>query len=118
MIKRFLIAVAILAAVFTSPAIPQSTMQTFFYVATAIDVGGRESVYSNEVQALVPQQGSHTVSLTCTQPASSAVGFNFYRGNVSGGSYARQNGSPVTACAFVDTFSPPPAPTLAAPVVK
>jgi fibronectin type 3 domain-containing protein len=28
--------------------------QTYFYVSTAVDAAGRESVYSNQTQAVVP----------------------------------------------------------------
>jgi len=30
------------------------TGQTYYYVATAVDASGNESVYSNEVPAIVP----------------------------------------------------------------
>lgn len=115
LLLRLIAAVAILATVFAiAPSTDaQSGTITYFYVATAADVSSRESVFSNEVPAAVPLQGSHTVALTCTEPASSAVGFNFYRSTVSGGPYARQNAALTTACAFTDTFSPPAPPVLA-----
>lgn len=118
MIKRFFVAVALCAAAVCFSASPAKAQATWFYVATAVDVQGSESVFSNEVSAIVPLQGTHTVALTCTEPVGSAVGFNFYRGKVSGGPYARQNSVPTTACAFTDKFSAPPAPVLAPPVVN
>jgi hypothetical protein len=37
---------------YTDTTVPSS--QTFYYVATAVDTSGDESVYSNEIQAVVP----------------------------------------------------------------
>lgn len=113
----FFLAIGLACAIPAPPARAQSTAN-YFYVVTASDINASESVFSNEVAAAVPLQGTHTVALTCTEAASSAVGFTFYRGRVSGGPYARLNSSLVSACAFTDTFSPPVAPVLKPAIVN
>lgn len=111
--KRFVLFTLALLGFLLIPVAPAKAQATVFYVATAIDTINNESVKSNEVPAGVPK-GTHTVNLTCNAPTSgtmSIVGFNFYRGSVSGGPYAKVNTTLTNACAFAETFSPPPAPT-------
>jgi hypothetical protein len=45
-------AAVITAASYTDSTVPSG--QTFYYVATAVDSSGDESIYSNEAQAVVP----------------------------------------------------------------
>lgn len=89
-----------------------------FYVATAINSTGSESIFSNQAAVSIPQQGTHTVVLTWTESDTTAVAFNVYRGKVSGGPYVKVNTSPITALTFTDTFSPPTAPVLGTPTVN
>ena len=62
---------------------------TYYYVATEVNTGGQESAYSNIGQAVIPgvTQVAHNVTLTWNSGDGNAVGYNVYRGTVSGGPY-------------------------------
>jgi len=49
------------------------------------------------------QPGSHSVSLSWSESSTNVVGFNVYRGIVSGGPYTLVNLSPVTPEQYLDT---------------
>jgi hypothetical protein len=113
-LKRLLgAAAALLFFVGTLPA--QATGPTFYYVVTTVDTTGLESVFSNQVSAILTQ-GKHIDTLTWT--ASTVVtggnpiaGYNVYRGTVSGGPYTKINTALVTSVTYSDTFVPPNAPS-------
>ena len=46
---------------------------------------------------------AHSATLSWTASTSTVVGYNVYRGTVSGGPYSRVNGSLVTALTYTDT---------------
>ena len=62
---------------------------TYYYVATEVNTGGQESAYSNIGQAVIPgvTQVAHNVTLSWNSGDGNAVGYNVYRGTVSGGPY-------------------------------
>jgi hypothetical protein len=112
--KSLFLVVALLAVMFVAPS-ARAQSPTFFYVATAVDVNGFESVFSNQVTVTFTQ-GKHIAVLTWTAsvvPAggTAIAGYNVYRGSVSGGPYTKVNPALVTAVTYSDTFTPPNAPS-------
>ena len=77
---------------------------TYYYVTTAVDSQGVESVYSNEVEAIVPTlPPAHYVGLSWTASTSQNItGYNVYRSLVSKGTYTRLNTALVPATSFQD----------------
>jgi hypothetical protein len=113
--KRIVLSLILLFAV--SSLLAQSTGPTFFYVATAVDANGIESVFSNERSATL-SQGHYNVVLTWTASTSTVVGYNIYRSKTTGGPYTKINAALITSgVTYTDAFVPPNAPTLAAPTV-
>jgi hypothetical protein len=112
--KRTLICLALL--LFASLSFAQGTSPTFFYVATAVDANGIESVFSNEKSATL-SQGHYTVNLTWTASTSTVVGYNVYRSKTTGGPYTKINTTLVTGVTYSDPFVPPNAPILGTPTV-
>jgi fibronectin type 3 domain-containing protein len=49
------------------------------------------------------QPVQHSVSLTWTASTSSVIGYNTYRGTVSGGPYTKLTGSPNSATSYTDS---------------
>jgi fibronectin type 3 domain-containing protein len=91
------------------PAKAQSA-PTYFYVVTAVDSTGAESVFSNQVVAVLTQ-GKHIVTLSYIASTSTVVGYNVYRGTVAGGPYTKINASLVSGLTYTDTFVLPNAPS-------
>lgn len=92
----------------------QSLSQNYYYVATAVDSSGNESVNSNQAinSPCVPTAAKPTCVLTWTASVTVPVaGYNIYRGTVSGGPYTKVNTSLVTTLTYTDTFLFPAAPT-------
>jgi hypothetical protein len=106
------LAVALGAALFAVPG--ASAQTTFFYVATAVDSNGVESVFSNEASATINQQAvppKLSIVLTWAASTSTVAGYNVYRSKVSGSGYVKINAALVTALTYTDTFLPPSPPT-------
>lgn len=101
-----------LLAFLTVTTFAQSAGPTYYYVVTAIDAGGFESTFSNEVAAPFTQ-GKHIANLTWVAPTGTdiAVSYNVYRGTVKGGPYAKINASAVTGVTYLDSFLLPNAPS-------
>jgi len=88
---------------------------SFFYVVTATDSAGFESVFTNQVSAVFTQ-GKHITNLTWTASVvpvggTTIAGYNVYRGTVSGGPYVKISTSLVTGVTYADTFVLPNAPS-------
>lgn len=111
MIRRSLICLALLLCI-GSLGVVQASAPTFYYVVTAVDASGFESVNSNQATATF-NQGQHIVTLTWVAPTGTdpAVSYNVYRGTVSAGPYTKINTSPVTSVTYADTFQQPNAPS-------
>jgi len=87
----------------------------YYYVVTAVDVNGFESVFSNQATATF-NQAQHIANMTWTPPTvptggSAIAGYNVYRGSVSGGPYIKINTALVTSVTYADTFTLPNAPS-------
>jgi fibronectin type 3 domain-containing protein len=84
-----------------------STFQATFTPASAGAVGGSVSLVSNATNSPTNEAlsgtGVHVVDLSWTASTSSVVGYNVYRGTVSGGPYSRVNSSLVGATTYSDT---------------
>lgn len=113
--KRMIVVAVLLFLAVAGPARAQAA-PTFFYVVTAVDANGFESVFSTQASATLTQ-GTKTVTLTWTAPAVPAggaaiVGYNVYRSQTSGGAYAKITAAPVTGgTTFADPFVAPNAPS-------
>jgi hypothetical protein len=91
-------------------SVKAQSQPTYFYVVTAVDAQGNESVFSNQASATIPATPPpHSVGLTWTASTSTVVGYNIYRGTTSGGPYVKVNTTTVVATNFTDTsFVPNP----------
>jgi hypothetical protein len=88
------------------------TSATYFYVVTAVDANGVESVFSNEASATIPSGGgAHSVSLSWTASTSTVAGYNVYRSKVAGGPYTKINPAEVAGLAFTDSAVQPNPPS-------
>ncbi len=87
------------------------TGPSFFYVVTAQDSSGFESVFSNQASCVFTQ-GKHICTLNWLASTSTVAGYNIYRGTVSGGPYTKISpATPVSAVTYTDTFVLPTAPS-------
>lgn len=112
--KRLLFATLLALCLLTGASAQQT--KTWFYVATAVDVSGDESVFSTEVSATV--SGAHpTVDLSWVASTTPNVTYNVYRTAVSGSGYVKLNTAPITVLTFTDTTAFPAPPTMNKPVV-
>lgn len=84
---------------------------TFFYVTTAVDANGDESIFSNEASATLKQGMAVGVTLRWTASTTPNVTYNVYRSTKTTGPYTKLNTAPVTALTFVDPFVAPVAPS-------
>jgi hypothetical protein len=105
-IKRVTASILLLLILFPIFAMAQ-TGPTFFYVVTAVDSTGMESLFSNEVKVTFTQ-GKHIVSLTWI---GNAAGYNVYRATTTGGPYTKINTVLVAAVTYSDIFVLPNAPS-------
>jgi len=85
---------------------------TYYYVVTAVNAAGQESVESTETAAMpriappydvTAQAGDGQVSLTWWSDSSSAVAYNVYRSTSSRSGYVLANASPITDISYTDT---------------
>jgi len=89
-----------------------------FFVATAVDVNGTESSFSNEVSATVTSNPLHNiVDLSWIASTSTVAGYNVYWSKVSGGSYQKANVALISGLTFTYTFTFPSPPTMNPPTV-
>jgi len=84
---------------------------TFFYVGTAVDANGLESVFSIQASCVLTQ-GKHICTSTWTAsvvPAGGAAiaGYNVYRATAAAGPFAKVNTTLITGLTFLDAFVPP-----------
>jgi hypothetical protein len=110
---RIFFALLVLIAILFIPA-PARAQTTFFYVATAVDSNGVESVFSNEASATINQQAvppKLSVVLKWNASTSTVLGYNMYRSKVSGSGYVKINTALITGLTYTDTFLPPAPPT-------
>ena len=98
----------ILLLLLASPLTAQAP--TFFYVTTAVDANGLESVFSNQATVTFAQ-GQHVANLTWTASTSTVAGYNVYRSKVSGGPYTKVNAALVTSVTYTDQFTLPNPPS-------
>ena len=77
---------------------------TYYYVSTAVNYTGEESIYSNQATANVPGNGvPPSVSLSWNASTSpNLTGYNIYRSTTSGGPYSKLNSSAVPSTAYND----------------
>ena len=88
------------------PSRPQSA-GTFYYVVTATDVNGLESIYSTQASATISTAKSK-VLLTWTLSVSPNIATqSVYRATVSGGPYTKIASVSASAVTYTDPFSPP-----------
>jgi hypothetical protein len=89
-----------------------ATLNVTFAPSSAGSISGNAVINSNAANspmASIPlsatgvQPASHEVILTWGETSSGIAGYNVYRGAVSGGPYARQNPSLVSAFTYTDT---------------
>lgn len=112
--KMVVAALLLAVTLFAGPAKAQAS-PTLFYVVTAVDANGFESVFSTQATAVFTQ-GKHVSAISWTAPTvptggAAIAGYNIYRGTVSGGPYAKINTALVTAVTFSDSFTLPLAPS-------
>lgn len=112
--KMVVAALLLAVTLFAGPAKAQAS-PSLFYVVTAVDANGFESVFSTQATAVFTQ-GKHVSAISwtaATVPTGGAAiaGYNIYRGTVSGGPYAKINTALVTAVTFSDSFTLPLAPS-------
>jgi len=109
--SKIALAILSLALIFGSwPAKAQLSGVTLYYVATAVDSSGAESVYSNQTSCTFTAAKFHCV-LTWTASTSTVSGYNVYRGTATGGPYAKINPSLVTTLTYTDVYAFPNPPT-------
>lgn len=114
--KKFIVfAVALslaIAAFVTVKVVKAQSSATFFYVASSVDTSGLESTgFSNEATAVISNGHLVATATWTANPAINVVGYNLYRGKVSGGPYAKINTVLITGTTYTDTFSTPAPPT-------
>jgi fibronectin type 3 domain-containing protein len=89
-----------------------ATGTTYYYVVTAVDGSGHESVFSNEASAVVPAAptgltatpGSPgSVTLAWTASTSNVAGYNVYRSTASGAYTSTNKIASVAAPGFMDS---------------
>jgi len=83
---------------------------TFFYVVTAVDANGLESVFSNQA-TITFGQGQHNATLSWVASTSTVSGYNVYRSKVSGSGYVKINTALVSGVTYLDPFSLPNPPS-------
>jgi hypothetical protein len=113
--KRIVFVIGLMLAI---PLFGQGNGPTYFYVATAVDANGFESLNSNQV-TITFLQGQHNAVLNWTAPAipiggAAIAGYNIKRSKTAGGPYVNVNTALVTGVTYTDTFVLPNAPILAA----
>ena len=97
----------------TWPSHAQALSGPYFYVATAVDSSGNESVFSNQapIGGCLPTAAKPHCALSWTASTSTVSGYNIYRSTTSGGPYTRVNASLVVGTLYTDTFSFPAPPS-------
>lgn len=104
----FFAVVILTVAMFSAPL--AKAQATYFYVVTAVNADGLESVLSNEVSATITT-AKHSVTANWVASTSLVAGYNLYRGKVTGGPYVKVNTALISGTTFTDTFPLPSPPT-------
>ena len=83
---------------------PSHSGYVFTPSTAAVTINGAAIASVNFTATAVPVPVSHSVTLSWTASVSTnVIGYNVYRSTTSGGPYAKLNGSPVGATAYLDS---------------
>jgi len=110
---RLLLGLFCLALVFGLPHFSRSQTSSVkvFYVATAVDANGFESVNSNEASCTLTPT-TPKCNLSWTASTSIVAGYNIKKSSVTGGPYTKVNTTLITGLTYVDVYPAPNPPVV------